>query len=84
MVTLPNTQCQVGFDGERNMLRIPISPEDATNWNARNSLIMSRVSSTKSSFIHLALIRKMDKLAPFLVELVIDRSDEDPKEILGG
>ena len=82
---LPNTQCQVGFDGERNMLRIPIPPEDATNWNARNSLIMSRVSSTKSSFIHLAFDPKnADKLAPFLVELVIaiDRSDEDPKEIL--
>ena len=84
-LALPNTQCQVGFDGVRNMLRIPITLEEATNWNARNSLIMSRISSTNSSFIHLGFDpRNANKLAPFLVELVIaiDGSGEDPKEVL--
>jgi len=82
---LPNTKCQVGYDGMKSLLRIPIDIGEATNWKTRNSLLRSRISISTTPYIYLSFdFDNADRLAPFLVELVtsVDESDEDSSEVL--
>lgn len=82
---LPNTKCQVGYDGMKSLLRIPIDSGEATNWKTRNSLLRSRISISTNPYIYLSFdFDNADRLAPFLVELVtsVDESDEDSSEVL--
>jgi len=82
---LPNSSCVVGYNGSNSLLRIPIKNATSTGWKALNAMIRKRVSQGPPSYINLEFdISNVDRLAPFLFELVdtVDSSDLDPSKIL--
>ena len=51
---LPNTDCQVGYDGRNSLLRLPMDNVESTNWKTENKLLRSRYSKTIQSFLQIS------------------------------
>jgi len=78
--SLPNTKCQVGYDGLNSLVRIPSDATEATNWKTRNSLIRTRVSVSKDTYLYLSFdYQNSDIIAPFLVDLFSSVDDSGNK-----
>ena len=80
--SLPNTKCQVGYDGINCLVRVPTDAAKATNWKTRNSLLRTRISITANPYIHLSFdYQNADRIAPFLVDIFSSVDDSGKKSV---
>ncbi len=81
---LPNTDCQVGYDGRNSLLRLPMDNVESTNWKTENKLLRSRYSKTIQSFLQISFdIKNIEIITPFILELIknYDNSEDDARQL---